>query len=281
MDSDTEVKLKEVEASIYTVELNLKQLHPMVVGTLKTLKTQKADEYGRLYSRRGENILSVRASNESLERVCALLDALIKAMTALGFPLDMKQGVPDWDSETAFLVFGERLGFHIEEPSKRTDHVLKLGEKRTSYTERWDYHPSGNLVLMIDTYVGEGYQQRWVDRPGKPLEVRFKDIVEGFVCAGQGARRKRQQREAEEIEARKREALRIETKERERVEGEAVSKLMKQVEGWEVSRRVDAYLDAFEADYRVKRGAIEEGSDVQNWLVWARGLARRSSPLKR
>jgi hypothetical protein len=70
---------------------------------------------------------------------------------------------------TFVRIFDEKVPFYIREASKRCDHRLTDKEKKElkrwehTYIPKYDYHPTGNLVLNADGYWARGIKNKWAD----------------------------------------------------------------------------------------------------------------------
>jgi len=192
-------------------------------------------------------VLSINVSPKSLERAGRFMNDLINVMGVLGFDIacDLRQQA---EKKTAFALGKDRVAFEIEEISTRSAHVPTPQEKKQSFHQNWDFTPSGKLVLTI-AYVGQGYQVKWGDSPGALLEAQLPNIVAGFVKAWYGVKVSRIELEKREEKAN------LQRQWRDREE-KLVAELHEHIEGWETSKRIEAYLNAFEANHVAKHGAV-------------------------
>lgn len=138
--------------------------------------------------------LSVNVSNGSRSRALRILDALCKALEALGHPV----------TAAGASIQGETVRIAVTEKQDRTPHVATAAElgrvKAHSWekTPTWDYSPSGRLNIHSDCYVYNrtDLRKRWSDGRGARLEDMLHDVLLGLVAVGAARRKESDERRA-------------------------------------------------------------------------------------
>ena len=256
------------------VARQLSSPHPLVDHAAPVLRDARVGLYGALCARR-ERCLDIHISPRSLERVLRILDALFKALEARGFRVGLSQGDrPD----THITIFGYPVRVTLEEKIGRIDHVPRKGDG--SYHARWDYVPSGRLTFRIDEWRSGSARKSWSDGKRGLLESQLHDIIRGLVVVADA---KRTHLLAEEREAQaRREAQRQRelAEQRRREEEERQRRLEREAESWVKAQQLRAFIDEVERRASVKGVAMEPGSELGDWIAWARRHADRLDPLK-
>jgi hypothetical protein len=145
--------------------------HPLVQRTRDVLRQASKDERGILFAWR-ESYLDIRVSKASLDRALRIMDAAVKAIEARGFSVYVTSGD---NRETRVRAFDEEVAFRLEERTSRSERELEPGE---SYVyPRYDFQPTGTLVLQIESYLGGDLVSRRDAGPGHACgdrERRFR-----------------------------------------------------------------------------------------------------------
>ena len=202
---------------------------------------------------------------------------MIKAFEArhynVGFGDDGKKGL-------YVEIFDEKLEIIIREPTKRVDHVLTPGELARKKEYGWDIHtrydyvPTGNLVLELN---GTGYgsaDARVADTKTKRIEDRLNEFV---VKGTQAAWKLRERRLIREEERRLYEIKWREQEDRERKKKEAIRRrnlLLLEAERFAKAKELREYVAAVRKS--VKTG--EQITEVREWLEWAAKIADSLDP---
>jgi hypothetical protein len=188
--------------------------------------------------------LDVRVSRGLLHRALRILAALVKALEARGFSVEIPE---DGERPTRALIWEEQVGFYLWEKDDRSEHVYtkeKLAMPSYRRPERWVFTPSGRLTFTIDENWDDCGRKNWHNKKGRPLEDQLNDDVVGLVTAAEGVRRKRL--EWEEWERRRKEELLLRQEEdQRRLEEEGRrSALEKQAARWAACRDLRELLRA-------------------------------------
>jgi hypothetical protein len=243
---------------------------PLVERTARNLTAAKPGPDGRVRPRAGR-CLDVEVSPAQVDRAARLLDALVKALEARGYPVSVGD---EERPKTWVTVLGERMSVRLEEGLEHRERVESFFDRRHKH----DSVPNGKLVLRIDDTLGWGYRRQWSDGK-KALDGMLNSVVAGLVKAAEtsvGLREEnaRREREAKEAERRRREA-----EERQRQEAARVQDFNDKLAAWEQAERVRAFVAAVRADAARRGVAVEPGGELDRWLAWAARRADRVDPL--
>jgi hypothetical protein len=200
----------------------------------------------------------------------------VKALEARG--AKVSAGEPDRRGPCIELL-GEQLSILLEEPVKRNRHVLTEAEQRHPYqAPRWDYAPTSKLKIEVQEWTCEPRGKRWRDSSRRRLEDALNDVVFGLVVIADAKRARRLQREREERERQEAERRRIEAERQRREELERRQRLERQVESWTKAQQVRAFIDEVERRATARGKATEPGTQLGDWITWARRHADRLDP---
>jgi hypothetical protein len=252
---------------------HLRRPHHLVTNTRAILQHRKPGTNGTLWTKGCP--LQIRVSPNQVARALRIFDSFVKACEERGFSVSAGD---ERDARTKIKVRGEELAVSIEEPSRRTDHVLTAREKeehrqgRGWSIPRYDYGPSGRLVFTINEWT-EGVRHRWSDREKRPLEACLNDIIVGLVRISVmvlGPRR---------TEVTRRHQLWLEEERGHQIHRARMEALRKCLEEWQQNQELRAFIAAVEAAARSRCCSTPEETPLREWLRWARDLADRGDPL--
>lgn len=245
--------------------------HPLVIRT-KAHLPRRPDHDGTLWSRLGP--LPVRVSRDQLARALRIFDSFLKACEQRGFAVS----VPD-ERDVKIRVHGEDLAVGLEEPSRRTDHILTAREERELWQgrgwsiPRYDYAPTGVLTFTIHEYT-DGIRHRWSDGKSRTVEACLNEIIVALVRIAVTVLRPRR------LEHERQRTLRLEAERRRQHEQNRLSALNQNLEAWRRNQDLRGFLAVVEKTAAKRWGKIPENSGVELWLRWARDLADRTDPLE-
>ena len=256
---------------------------PEIEKTKRSFETAKTDEKGLLKPRL-KVTLDLRVGPKNLDRALRIMDALLKALEKRGYQISIKKEGPN---STSVSIDGEMIEFGIEEKLNRREKELTPLQKKEKEKHPWmyssieyEYNPSGNLILRIKNTDGSGVRKIWTDGINQRIERGLNSFIVGLVKTGdaikadrlEGERRKReweeQRKRSEELERRRYE------------EGLKIQAMDKEITAWQKSQQIRDYVKAVEETVLKKRGEIQTGSKLDQWLRWARSYADRIDPLK-
>jgi len=266
------IDLKGCLASIQKVTM-----HPLVIKTEKAYdaKSRKVDDVQRIWE---ADCLDVAVSKARLPRALGIMDTILKVFESLKMPCGIEKR-PYGGSQTYAKVQGETITFEITEKRKRIDHVKTPDEiRRGAYTDRWDYFPSGELVL---TFKGEHYYSRqWKDGKLK-LEDRILEILaEFFECSKYQKRRRIEWAEAEKRREEERK-IAAEIARQEQEEEARQKELEEQAINWNRAVFIHNFVKASEYEFNQVERTPQEKGEYQRWSDWAHGYADMMNPFKK
>jgi hypothetical protein len=279
-DADIRVVLKKAR-SLPKVEVPtvLRKLHPLVQDTKEWLD-YRFDTRPPLERPRPErDPIETAIYQGSVRRALAFLDALVKAVFRVGGVVEL--GGERWQQSTVVSVCGERVTrIRLRE---RYRQVPRTSPPRDILdTRKCEEVPTGLLVLDSgSSYRGDVHCED--TERGHRIEDAINELIVGWVvAAGEGriARRRaaeeQARRQEEQRQRREREAQLLE---RQRAEQARLDELRAAASNWAEAQRLRAYLQAVEASVLQRHGVIDPGSELAQWLTWAREQADRLDPL--
>jgi hypothetical protein len=199
-----------------------------------------------------ERCLDISATGEALGRALRIADALLKALEARGYeievteprvvegtPYEQRQGTP---SETGVRIGEQFVAFVIEEQYD----VLQPPPPppgRYNYGPRYEHRANGRLVLTIPDLRYSGRRQRWSDGKRKRLEDQLNEFVAAVIATAEKKR-------LEAIEAEKRRQERLDAQREHEAAtrqhaamGVLVRDLHRRMGAWRAARDTRAFLD--------------------------------------
>jgi hypothetical protein len=257
--------------------------HPLIEKTRTVLSKATTDQYGVLIGGWQKKILDIQVSPDTLSRALRLFDAMVKFFDREAVPVFVENR--NGGRDTHVEIFGETVSFYLREPSRRTDHQLTEKEKKErerrshSWAPRYDYHPSGTLVLKIDRYAADGVKRRWKDGKRSRVEDHIQEIVCNVIKIADLRRTRRIERKKQEEEWEKQRQRRAELARLRQIELERRDDLEKQATNWVKSQQLREYIQAVEMAAATKgiSGLSHEGFAF--WMRWANAHADRLDPL--
>jgi IS5 family transposase len=279
---------KRPEAKLHVAE-QLTDPHPEVRKLSKSLRPERFGNGQRpgILSPDARPRLDVSVYPPSVDRALRIMDALLKALEARGWPIDIEH---EGKHSTSTVVLEERVFFFLDEKTARSDHIPTAEEKREAREHswrtppKWDFKPSGLLRLQIIDANYERTRTVWTDgEKGKQrLEALLNDFLIGAVKAAEGIKRRRAQWAAAE-KRRKEEAVReIERQQLRYLEETRARELDRQTEAFERVTRIRAYLaKAREAGRVYLPMEAVQITTLQGWIDWATTYADRIDPFRK
>ena len=175
-------------------------------------------------------------------------------------------------------IGSNELAFTLREPSNRVQRPLTQQEMRW-YSDRDsmpDLKPSGKLRLLIEEYFDRPIQKSWGDLPGKQLETRAREVLDGLLIALSESRRRRLHWEDYHRQRALEEQQRLATEERRREEEAKLQKLKGEAAAWFEANRIRQYVAAALRGARRCRAPM---SKIKAWAASARTMANSLDPL--
>jgi len=193
---------------------------------------------------------------------------------------------PDEHRRTTLTLQGQDLEIRLVEdgPRKEREPTEKERQEMKKYgsvyfPNLYVYEPTGRLKLGIIGSFRSDIQKAVADGKQQRVEQRLNEFV--VKLEEEAVRRKQhneyleRQRRAWEEEARRRR----EREERQRKEIERFKALEEEVRNWKRAEDIRSYVSAAEAQVLQDSKAIDPGSELGQWIVWARQKADWLDPL--
>jgi len=183
---------ESVNGASITVPERLSSPHQLVKFTMDALKNQTPDETGILRLRTS-GCLDVSVGRQSIGRAMRLMDVLIKALEAQGSTVTVVER--DRTGQTCVKILDETLEIELKEGLNRKEKQFSAAEMRERAKSSWlrdrkeyVFFPSGNFVLSILTYCGQGIRKVWSDGKRQRLENCLGSFIAGLRAAAEGVK---------------------------------------------------------------------------------------------
>jgi len=230
-----------------------------------------------------EVCLDIHVGRESVERAARFINTLLKTLVACGFEIDQ---VRDSHHRSVVLsLLHARYQVRLKELTRREPHVATAKEladkEKYSFTRiaKWDYFPNGQFCLSLANEQGNHVYRSWSDGKLRRVEEMIGEIIRG-ILEEVDAQRARSKREHEERRQQARAAqARYEAEQRRKEEQVRIDALVREMERWELARRLRRYMKQVKRDALVRHGYIDKGSELDVWLTWVESTANRFDPL--
>ena len=255
-----------------------KKMHSIIIAHRKKIaEWKKADKQNnRRWNQRNADpapFLADSISDESLPRICRILDALIKITQPLGCSLDR---------DLSFIVEGETVPVYVSEAKDQITHVITKEEhmqlleyedakKRRSWASepkirKYDQIYSGRICIRFDV------TREFRDRKSNIIEDRLGDMVIALYQAAEAVRIKREEREEAERKRREEEKRKENLRESFNTEIDRTLSLINEADDYEMACKVRRYIAAVEA-------SGEPDEKTLDWIEWAKSKADWLDPL--
>jgi hypothetical protein len=254
--SNRPITSKSIEVTATQPSTPVTDIHKSVASTAKALRKAKPKGDGPITAV-GADLCGIEISQDGVERVIEILNALAKSLTSRGIELrPTGKGM-------SVEIDGETVNFSLSEGVKREKHIptpdeIAKEERRKknsswdfafqrSYPE-WDFVRTGELSLEIENSYLSGFRRSWRDGKRQRLEELIDDISVSIVAYAVGLklRSEEQERRTRNWERQRRLRSRSEqraNRENQRAkiltelvaisaEAEKLRTWLKQVEGW-------------------------------------------------
>lgn len=246
------------------------ELHPAILVLQTSLEQATVDGTGRL---NGDGYIGcshgVLVTATNVQRAFQFLNQLFRVLEALDCRIVTKQVRGGLGIETKI---GERyIGIQF------------LDEVKKKHVRGWDPHVemfcTGARVckLLVDLKHGE-VTKSWRERGDTTLDGKLGEIAAEILMAAEYLRLRdeeaKDKQRLHELEQLRREEENAER----RLEAQRRSELQKATELWEMSRRLDAFVSACEAELS-RSVFFRTNTHAHRWLAWAKGYVHGLNPL--
>lgn len=249
--------------------------HHLLKVHLEEWRSSKVDDYGAIWS--GDiRQLNIRVSPKSLARALRIMDTLFKALEARGHQVGIQKG---YQRSLGVRIDGESIEFGLEERFQRIVHPDQNNPRLESWMrKRYQYIPTGSLILKIVAWGVDGIQKSWSDGKTSKVETCLNGFVVGLIRVAEVEKARRLKREQEERLRHEAEQRRQEEAQKRQEELARRQALEQQAANWAKAQQLRAYLAALKDRLIIKHGEIDSGSQADRWLTWAHQHADRLDP---
>jgi hypothetical protein len=282
-----------------TVPETLDNPHKLIAAARKLLRGRE-DSDGYL-SCRDVSCINVCVTKGSLDRALRIMDAILRAIERLGYPVEVTRplsqeereyqrhtfgNVPD--NATRVLVAGEWIEFGISErlnsvriPAEPPKWIK--GKERESWLQSGyqttRHMPSGALALKITNCEYIGIRTTWRDATHQRVDKCLGAFVAYLPIAAEAKRldrleKERRAREWEEEKRRKEEA-----RARAQKEAEREKRLQEEIRDWRLARDTRAYVAEIRA-LLASNGPVKASSALLDDIEWMDAFAERIDPVR-
>src|SRR5579864_4607131 len=147
------VRIVEMESRTVSIDPESKQ-HKWIRETARNLQHARPDERGILQRRYDQPCLDLGVSVGTLQRALNIMNAIIQALEAEGFPVSVAVG----KHGTGALIFGHRVTFDLVE------RIREKSRRQVQETPTWtrtmiEYGPTGLLKFRFGEYRSNGIRE--------------------------------------------------------------------------------------------------------------------------
>ncbi len=250
--------------------------HRILSGQLTEWRSASVDEYGAIRSG-SLRLLNIRVSPKSLSRALRIMNTLFVALEARGHQVGIQDG---YKKTLGVRINGQPVEFGLEEKFQRIDHPADKNRRLDPWGyRRYEYVPTGTLILKITEWGADGLQKTWSDGKTAKIESCLNDFIVGLLKVAEAVKARRLKQEQEEQIRREAERRRQEEEQKRQKELVERQRLEQEAASWAKSQQLRAYLAALKNMLNAKHGEIQSGSPADQWLAWAYQHADRLDPL--
>lgn len=269
------------------VDLDLTNPHPLIKKALRHLRKSE-DRWDQLFQR--EACLDLRATGEALDRGLRVMDALLKALSARGYAVEVteptRESVRDshrYGTPTERIVpskTGVHIGaFFVEFGIEELVDIVKLPPPRpkpgqwVSNKPEYERIPNGKLALKIRS--GFNARSTFADGKKQRVELLLSKFVEALLDAAEAMRLNKERREREHQEWLEASRRREEEARRRELEQKRRGDLQVRLAQWTEARDIRAFIAFARSHASSEASSSLPDSDFGTWSGWAEQLADR------
>ena len=254
----------------------LGKTHRLLSGQLSEWRSASVDEYGAIRSGSLRQ-LNIRISPQHLSRAVRIMNALFFALETRSHHVSIQDG---YKKTLGVRIDGHPIEFGLEEKFQR----IERSRDKTNPQDSWRYHryeyvSTGTLILKINEWGADGLQKTWSDGKTTKLENCLNDFIVGLLEIAEAVKVRRLKQEQEERLRREAERRRQEEAIRRQEELVRLEALEQEAANWAKAQQLRTYLSALKDMLTTNHGAIQPGSQADQWLIWAHQHADRLDPL--
>lgn len=236
--------------------------HPLIISSQKALQAAKVGDRGQLVPPPRRRCLTMRITEDSIERALGIYAFIIAAISAEAdgkFKLD--------GSTTVVTLAGEEFHLLVREKMRTTKRPVTKEEKESNELRfMWqetvtDYFPTGVLTLKVLNHEHTGIRQAWADTAKTRVEDKIKDLVPTLRQAAEQLKEfRRRQEERKRQDALDQQQRWEQQRERERRQ-EKIERTFKACNRWLRARELREFLQAVQE-------AIPESDRDEEFIAW-------------
>lgn len=256
---------------------------PVIERTRQSLLSSKPDENG-LATPKAQQCLDITVGRDQLERAMLIADTLLKALCERNIDVlehSKKKVLARIDLD------GGSVRISLREELDRHERPLTARECRDAEEWPWmsrqpkyDYAPSGRLALHIDGGNGQQIRRVWRDTERHRVEGYLNSFIAGMHRVADVNRVQREERERREREWAEQRRRREEVERRRHEEQARIRNLDESLVKWNKSREIHDFCNAIENRAKDQDIVISQGSELDEWLSWARRRAVSLDPIQ-
>jgi hypothetical protein len=257
--------------------------HFLIERTHKSMANAAANEFG-IVRPKAKQCLDIAVGKTNIDRAMRIMDALIKALEARGFPVSVIEGKNGY--ATTVRVLDESLKFGLSENVDRKQRHLtpKQIDDKARYGfsfERpaYDYSPTGNLKLSIETGCRHNLRRNWTDSVRRRIENCLNPFIASLIKVAMQEKLDRIESERHAREWAEQKLRREEEARRIADEKAKVENFVAVASAWRKSQELRRFIAALETAAFQKTGHIDPESKLAQWLSWARRHADLVDPI--
>ena len=278
MSEETTQRITAEQTSKQKIEVpdRLGKAHRLLSGQLTEWRSASVDEYGAIRSGSLRQ-LNIRVSPKSLSRALRIMNTLFVELEARGHQVGIQDG---YKKTLGVRINGQPVEFGLEEKFQRIDRPADKNRRLDPWGyRRYEYVPTGTLILKITEWGADGLQKTWSDGKTAMLETCLNDFIVGLLKVAEAVKARRLKQEQEEQWRREAERRRQEEAVKRQEELVRLEALEQEAANWAKAQQLRAYLVAVKETLAARHGAIQSGSQADQWLGWAHQQANRLDPL--
>lgn len=255
------------------------RMHPKIVAHRRKIVEWKIKHSNKERAKWGQRnadpppFLADGVSEDSIPRICRIVDALIKAIEPLGCALTDNLG---------FVVNADTVLLSVSEAQDKVDHVLTHDEnlqliryeqerKRSAYASKpqirkYDNQYNGRLTVTING------RKIFRDSKSTLVESRLGEMMIALFDAAQCIKEDRLAREEQERKRKEDERLREEQRTRYKKEAEKTIALCNLSEDYDMACKMRRLVMAVES-------SGPQSEETQSWIEWAKAKADWYDPV--
>jgi hypothetical protein len=263
------VRIVEMESRTFRIDSESKQ-HKLIKETALNLKHARTDDRGILQRQYDQPCLDICVSVGTLQRALNIMNAVIHALEAEGFPVSLASG----RYGTGAQIFGHRVTFDLVEK------VREKSRRQVQETPSWTrtiiaYEPTGLLKFRFGEYRANGIR----DGKKQSLEGLVSQFVGVLMREGRSLQIRAEQAKSDELERQKKRQEMAELGRQIEEEEKKVLDLDGWVNGWFRAKQMRDFITALEQLWNREGHDLSPTAPKGQRIIWMRQQADRVDPM--